>query len=70
VNTTTCRGIEPLKLAFPAQVTYSVNQVSIQFQLHKLMQEIAIGAQKVVKQPLNPVNGIEHQEGPKKKLRL
>jgi hypothetical protein len=30
-------GIEPLKLAFPAQVTCSVNQVSIQFQLHKLM---------------------------------
>jgi len=30
------------------------------------MQEIAIGVQKVVKQPLNSVNGIEHQEGPKK----
>jgi hypothetical protein len=42
-------GIEPLKLAFPAQVTYSVNQVSIQFQLHKLTQEdkIAIRVQKV-----------------------
>jgi hypothetical protein len=32
-------GIEPQKLAFPTQVTYNVNQVSIQFQLHKLMQE-------------------------------
>jgi hypothetical protein len=32
-------GIEPLNLAFPTQAIYSVNQVSIQFQLHKLMQE-------------------------------
>jgi hypothetical protein len=39
VNASTCGGIEPLKLAFSPQVTYNVNQVNIQFQLHKLMQE-------------------------------
>jgi hypothetical protein len=38
-NTSTCREIEPLKLAFPAQVTYNVNQASIQLQFHKLMQD-------------------------------
>jgi hypothetical protein len=39
MNTSTCGGIEPLKLAFLAQVAYDVNQVSIRFQLHKLIQE-------------------------------
>jgi hypothetical protein len=32
-------GGEPVKLAFSTQMTYSVNQVSIQFQAQKLMQE-------------------------------
>jgi hypothetical protein len=32
-NTSTWGGIEPLKLTFPTQVIYKINQVRIQLQL-------------------------------------
>jgi ligand-binding sensor protein len=37
-NTSTCGGIEALKLEFLRQVTYKINQINIQLQLKKFMQ--------------------------------
>jgi hypothetical protein len=37
-NTSTCGGIEALKLVFLTQATYKINQINIKLQLKKFMQ--------------------------------